>query len=490
MYRIIPILSFVASAAWSGTQAAGPTVAFAPIAVAATPAAAMPAPPDSADNLWKQAREALSDGDYDRAASLFEAVRKQFPRSSYIGDSYYWQAFALSRDGSQSRLRRALDLLETQTESYASAGTVKSGEARTLAVRLRGQLARSGDAESAATIATSANEAARVSAKDARRAAQAARTMTSTARAGRGGRGSDVPDGCMSEDEDERIEALNALLQMNAAQAMPILEKVLARRDKCSELLRRKAVFLVSQKRSTDAADLLLKVAKGDPDAETREQAVFWLSQVSDDRAEVFLVDLIKDSKDDELQRRALFSLSQRRSERAQQAVRDYATRADASPDVRQQAVFWIGQRRSEENAKFLRDLFTRTTDGELREKILFSLSQMKGFGNEQFVLQQSANTQLSLELRKQALFWAAQSGAVSTATLGELYGKTSDREMRDQVIFTLSQRGNKDPGAVDKLLEIAKSEPDRELRKRAIFWLGQSKDPRAAQFLQQIIEK
>jgi HEAT repeat protein len=294
----------------------------------------------------------------------------------------------------------------------------------------------------------------------------------------------------MSEDEDERIEALNALLQMNAAQAMPILEKVLARRDKCSELLRRKAVFLVAQKRSTDAADLLLKVAKGDPDAETREQAVFWLSQVSDAKAEDFLIDLIKDSKDEELQRRALFSLSQRKSDRAQQALRDYATRADASAEVRQQAVFWIGQRRSEENAKFLRDLFTRTTDAELREKILFSLSQMKGFGNEQFVLQQSANTQLSLELRKQALFWAAQSGAVSTATLGELYGKNSDREMREQVIFTLSQRGNKDPGAVDKLLEIAKSEPDRELRKRAIFWLGQSKDPRAAQFLQQIIEK
>lgn len=466
MYRIIPILSFAAAAFVPGVQ---------PARVAPSPAATIAiAAPDSADALWRQAREALSDGDYDRAATLFAAVRDRYPRSAYIGDSYYWQAFAMSRDGGQARLRRALGLLDMQAQKFASAGTVKSGEAGTLAVRLRGQLARTGDADAAAVIAERATAAERV-------------TGSRTARTGRS---ANVPEGCQSEDEDERIEALNALLQMNAAQAMPILEQVLARRDKCSELLRRKAVFLVAQKRSADAADLLLKVAKGDPDDETREQAVFWLSQVSGDKAEDFLIQLIKDSKDEELQRRALFSLSQRKSDRAQQALRDYATRADASPDVRQQAVFWLGQRRSEENAKFLRDLFTKTTDGELREKILFSLSQMKGFGNEQFVLQQSANTQLSLELRKQALFWAAQSGAVSTATLGELYGKNSDREMREQVIFTLSQRGNKDPGAVDKLLEIAKTEPDRELRKRAIFWLGQSKDPRAAQFLQQIIEK
>jgi hypothetical protein len=36
-----------------------------------------------------------------------------------------------------------------------------------------------------------------------------------------------------------------------ARQAMPILQMVLARRDACSVALRRKAVFLVSQKRLT-----------------------------------------------------------------------------------------------------------------------------------------------------------------------------------------------------------------------------------------------
>ena len=61
---------------------------------------------------------------------------------------------------------------------------------------------------------------------------------------------------------------------------------------------------------------------------------------------------------------------------------------------------------------------------------------------------------------------------------------------MREQVIFALSQRGNRDPLAVDKLLDIAKNEKDRELRKKAIFWLGQSKDPRAAKLLAELINR
>ena len=86
--------------------------------------------------------------------------------------------------------------------------------------------------------------------------------------------------GCPNEDDDDRVAALNALLQMNGNDALPLLKKVLERRDTCSETLRRKAVFLVSQKRGAEAADILMATAKNDPDSETREQAVFWLGQV------------------------------------------------------------------------------------------------------------------------------------------------------------------------------------------------------------------
>ena len=68
------------------------------------------------------------------------------------------------------------------------------------------------------------------------------------------------------------------------------------------------------------------------------------------------------------------------------------------------------------------------------------------------------------------------------------LYASSQDRAMREQLVFVLSQRGDK--AAADKLFEIAKGDPDRELRKKALFWLGQMDDPRVADVLQQILEQ
>jgi HEAT repeat protein len=470
---------------------------------------------DSADALWRGARDAFSDGEYDKAADLFKRIHERYPKSAYAGDSYYWEAAALyySTGSSQAQLKRAVDLLQAQQAKYADARTVKSGESRTLTTRIRGLLAKNGDAASAATIATAASTASTArSTGKATRAAVAATASTvrseaarasearAEAREPRATRASEArvearepragtQSGCRSEEDDERVEALNALLQMNSDQAVPMLKKVLERRDACSEVLRRKAPFLLSQKRSEEVADILLATAKNDPDRETREQAVFWLSQTSGDKAIGVLVDILKTSNDEGLQNNALFALSQRNDARAQQAVRDYASRENAPQNVREQAVFWLGQRHSEDNAQFLKQLFAKTASDEAKQKVLFSLSQMSGFGNEQWILDQAVNAKNDMEVRKQALFWASQSGGVDVAKLGALYDRGQEYEFKKQVIFALSQKG-RSPEAVDKLIDIARNEKDKELRKDAIFWLGQSRDPRAMKALQELIEK
>ncbi len=244
---------------------------------------------------------------------------------------------------------------------------MKNGDSRSLGTRIRGQLARGGDAESAADIARSARDLAREDA--------------SLSRSARGmGRGRSAPDTsrCKSEEDDDRTEALNALLQMNAEQAMPVLKKVLARREPCSEVLRRKAVFLVSQKRTDESADLLMDVAKNDPDPETREQAVFWMSQVHSDKAVGLLEQILKTSTDESIQEKALLLAVAGRPammREAAQVLRDYAARDDAPHDLRERAIFWRGQKRSDENSQCLPQLFAKTTDGDLQDKILFSLS-------------------------------------------------------------------------------------------------------------------
>jgi hypothetical protein len=55
-------------------------------------------------------------------------------------------------------------------------------------------------------------------------------------------------------------------------------------------------------------------------------------------------------------------------------------------------------------------------------------------------------------------------------------------------MIFVLSQRD--DSAAVDGLIDIARSDSDHSLRKKAFFWLGQKDDPRVVQLLTSILEK
>ena len=413
------------------------------------------APQDSADSLYRAARAALSDGEHERAASLFRQIHERYPRSAYAPDALYYEAFALYRAGGERRWRRALQVLEAQRTRYARAET--RGDATALATRIRGELAKLGDADAAADVTRRADVAA-----------------------------GSCPD---RDEDDDRTAALNALLQMDSEQALPILQKVLARRDACSAGLRQKAVFLLSQKRTPETADALMRVAQNDPDSEVRQQAVFWLSQVHTERATELLLNILNTSPDQELQEKALFALSQQNSERGTKALRDYAAREGAEEELREKAIFWLGQQRSTENADFLRSLYGRLGSEELKEKVLFSLSQQKGMGNDRWLLSIAQNEKESTELRKKAIFWAVQgSESASAQVLDSLYDRITDREIREQILFAYSQQ--RDRAAVDKLMEVARSERDAELRKKAIFWLGQSRDPRAAEFLLGLIER
>ena len=118
----------------------------------------------------------------------------------------------------------------------------------------------------------------------------------------------------------------------------------------------------------------------------------------------------------------------------------------------------------------------------------MFSLSQQRGVGNEQWLMNIAVNPKEDIELRKKALFLAGQAG-VSIQELAALYDRIGDNELKDHLIFVLSQRQS-DRAATDKMFDIAKNEKDPELRKKAIFWLGQSRDPRVQQFLIDLINK
>jgi TolA-binding protein/HEAT repeat protein len=443
---------------------------------------------DVADSLYRAARQALNQSQYEKAADLFSSVRDKYPRSTYVPNTYYWQAFALYRAGSDDNLRDARTALKAQADRYPRATT--SRDARVLLRRVQGELARRGDSEAAEDVNREAETAAPPAIATTPGVPGAVMgpvgPVVAGTPGGRRGRGGSCDD---DDDDDMRIAALNAVLQMDPDRAVPLLKTVLARRDAGSACLRRKAVFLLSQKRTSETAALLLKIVREDPDQEVREQAVFWLSQVPGDETVAALDSILRDPKTDpDIQDKAIFALSQHNSSRSASILRAYAERRDAPDEMREKAIFWLGQRRSPENAQFLKDLYAKMDNDDLKEKIIFSLSQMGGADNYRWLMDIALNTKEDIEIRKKALFWAGQGHNVDVADLVKLYDSMSDREMKEQLIFVYSQR--REDAALDKLFDIGKNDPDRELRKKAIFWIGQSRSPRAAEYLQQLINQ
>jgi HEAT repeat protein len=448
---------------------------------------------DPADSVYRRARQALNRNDYRLSATLFQEIRSKYPRSAYVPDAYYWEAYSRYRRGGEESLRGALALLEQQQAKYPQAPTLKTGDARSLEARIQGELARRGDVEAAQVLAEQARLAAVVAPPSPPAVPGAPDPVAAPApRSGRAvtvsSTGRQRDDACRDNDDDVQAAALNALMQMDSERALPILKKVLARRDEGSLCLRRRAVFMVSQHESPETADILLSAARTDPDLEVRSQAVFWLSQVNSPRAVAALDSIASASKDPEVQEKAVFALSQQESPEARRALRRYAERNDISEELRGKAVFWLAQTDNPEDLAYLRSLYGKVNDPEVQERILFAIGQSDDPTSGKFLLDVARNQNAPLETRKKALFWAGQREETTGADLGALYGTFADREIKEQLLFALSQKDEK--AATDKLIDIARREPDKELRKKAIFWLSQSDDPRVAEILAEFLEK
>jgi len=188
------------------------------------------APGDPADSLYRVAREALNRGDYRRAAQLFNDLAQRYPGSAYAYVSTYYEAFSRYRIGTTEELKAADRALQTIADRAAprASGWRDDTDVNGLRTRIRGALAMRGDTGAADQLEETARKAG---------------------------------SSCDQEDLMVRVEALNALSQMDAAAALPILRRVLERRDECLVELRRRAVFMLARRGDAEAATLLISTA-------------------------------------------------------------------------------------------------------------------------------------------------------------------------------------------------------------------------------------
>lgn len=130
-----------------------------------------------------------------------------------------------------------------------------------------------------------------------------------------------------------------------------------------------------------------------------------------------------------------------------------------------------------------------RSADTDVGSKAVFPVTLADSVQPWPALLGMARDASVRVGTRKQAVFWLGQA-ASDAATRGLdslLADRNGDRAIQEQVVFALSQR--KDEG-IPALVRVARTHPDPEIRKKAIFWLGQSEDPRAIALFEELLLK
>jgi HEAT repeat protein/TolA-binding protein len=420
---------------------------------------------DPADSIYRAARNALSTGEYGRAAKLFADISKNYPKSAYQNDSRYYEALARYKVGTTDELKAAAKLLEPLA-SKGSGGTMQvvDGQRRTaneseiaaLYARVNGQLAQRGDRDAAAKVQKAAGETGAAP--------------------------------CDQEEIQVRAEALNVLSQMDPAAANPILRRVLDKKDDCSASLRRSAVFMLGRRGDAESAALLMTVAKSDPNVTVRSEAISFLARVPGEAGLNALEEMLRTESDERIQRAVVRALTSSDNQRARASMRALIDRKDAPLSLRVEAInSFNSDRATTDDAAYLRNLYGKADNDRLKDAIIGAVSRMGGSENDQFVLAIARNTNESSQLRASALSRYFRSSTGTISDLSKLYDSADNYNLRSMIINILASR--KEPEATDKLVDIVKNSTVSQLRMQAINGLSRKNDPRTVQLLNEILD-
>ncbi len=412
--------------------------------------------PDPADSVYRVAYDAMNRGEWRRAADYFAQVTKNFPKSRRLLSATYYEAFMQYRIGTTDALHEAMRILTDKARIANAPGNSNTQqEIAALTTRVRGALAARGD-----------NEAARQLSADAQKG------------------------GCDAEDVEVKSEALSALAQADQAAAMPMLRRVLEKRDPCLLGLRRRALSILLRRGDTAATSAAISVARATDEAiELRVDAVGFLARLPGDNALAALEQLLRTSTEREVQRAAIRALSNTENPRARQTLRALIERSDVSEQLRVEAVGTMerdpGNGRSDD-AAYLRGLYPKLGAERVKIAAIAAISKSPGAENEQFVLRIARDVSEPSEVRSSAISRMYRMTGITIDDINRLYDTAESRAVREQLISVLNQR--KEPATVDKLIEIVKTGTDSRLRSQAINALMKKDDPRAKKLLLEIV--
>lgn len=372
---------------------------------------------ERAADRYERAMDLVDDGQWKAAIDAFQSVVKE--NEGRADAALYWQSYAWQKLG---HAKEALATLGALRSGYPKSRWLK--EAGALEFEIKG-------------------------------------------RAGQPARPEDV------ENEELKLIAIQNLMHMDPAQALPLLQKILDS-PKSSPKLKDRALFVLSQSGTPQGRDLLVKTAKGDAYPGLQRKAIQYLGIMGGGASDDALAQVYAGSAERDVKRAVLqaFMVS---GERARLLT---LAKSEPDPSLRRDAIQQLGVMGASDEVWQM----YAGGDRETKRAVLQALFVGGNAGR----LIELARSEKDPELRRDAIQHLGLVGsAEASAALEQLYAGETDRRVREAVLQAFFVQGN-----AKRLIEIARSEKDPELRRKAVQHMSVMGHPEATKFMLEILEK
>ena len=233
----------------------------------------------------------------------------------------------------------------------------------------------------------------------------------------------------------------------------------------------------------------LVQIARNEDDAQRiRSQALAALVRLDQGAGVPPLIQLANGNTTSWIGRESMSVLARSGDPRARQFLRTIVQRTDLPDDLLAAAIRGLGGSYvTGQDAALLRSLYPRLTGAASQNAVVSAIASLGGTENVQWLMGVVRDERNSVEARRRALESARRAG-VPTASLVALYDATQDTQIRTALIEAYRREGSK--AATDKLVWIARNDPNMTLRRRAVSALSRNSDPEVRQALQAIVER
>lgn len=502
-------------------------------------AAAQATTAQDAAEVFRAARDMITDGEWAKAQQKFSEYVSSYPNEKNLDAALYWLAYSQSKLGKFDDSKKTIDqLLAKYPESNWR------DDARVLLVQMpgahvieyyetprpasapgafaitSGQAPRAVRRAEAADVAVAPGEPTIVYGQVTPAIAPVAIAQGQGIGVGVGGgpatvwRADEFGD---SNDDDPcefKIVVLQALFQTDVQRGIVTASEWLKPGSTQTVRCKSAALTLLGRHGGKAVTPVILGVARSEPDLKLRARAISTLGATNDDSVIDALRDFALTSQDNDIVEASLYALSKHTGDRAVAVLSDIAM-SGKTVDQRRYAISSISTRPGEPAVDALFKIYDADQNVAIRRAVISGFANRKSerAGNKLFEIARSSD---NIELRKAAIGAISRRGGDKAVEfLLNLYDTEKNEELRDQIVNSLASgtlfvtsNGSigytavpgqnvidttsrlNDQRVIDKLIQIARDkDAPMDRRKRAIGWLSRSKDPKVLAFLQELLK-